>query len=143
MKPVTFDEYAAAITRLLPVACRNTGQSGRVAAVLLSIYDSENFHVPLVELGCLDEDLYQACITVIRGRIEVNLEPHRLIENGEKVFKRLYDRWPGLCVEERAKVRCRRCEGRGRVWSYNADENDEGTLCTDCNGTGRVCSCRQ
>ncbi|MFZ2950731.1 MAG: hypothetical protein WA003_14745 [Desulfuromonadaceae bacterium] len=142
MKPVTVDEYAAAITRLLPVARHDTGQSGRVAAVLLSIYNSDNFHVPLAELGCLDEDLYQDCITVIRGRIDVNLDPWRLIENGQKVFERLVDLWTGLRVEERAKVQCHRCDGRGRICSYS-DDDDEGTVCTYCNGTGRVCSCRQ
>lgn len=142
MKNVTFDEYAAAITRLLPVAHRDTGQSGKVAQALLSLYNSYNFHCALVVLGGLDENLYNDCLTAIRGRVEINLEPHDMIENGQQVFERLVDLWPGVRIEERAKVNCRLCDGRGLVFRHG-DYEDEGTVCTYCSGTGRVCSCRQ
>ena len=37
MKHVTFDEYASAITRLLPVAQRDTGQSGTGSACFMAL----------------------------------------------------------------------------------------------------------
>ncbi len=140
MKLITHEEYAAAILVLLPVAMRGTGQSGRCAQVLLSAYNGYDYHVSIPDLCGLDVDLYEAAITVIRGRCELLLEPHVLIQDGGRIFDELYDDWTNISVENRAKVWCGRCDGRGKIYSHYDDEI--GTTCPRCNGAGRVCRCQ-
>jgi hypothetical protein len=137
---VTINEYADAIVTLLPVAMRDTGQSGRCAQVLLSAYNGLEFHLSIPELSCLDKKLYEACINVIRGRAELRIEPHTLLKDGDRIFESLYDRWEGLQVKNRGKVDCPRCKGYGVVYSNSNDE--KGVPCEYCDRTGRVCRCK-
>jgi len=134
------EEYAAAVAKLVDLAQQGTG-GGRVAAqVVLSAYNGFDFQLDITDLGNLDRSNFEAAMTVIRGRYELSMEPQNVIANGEKIFARLWDRYSRLNVKNRGKVDCRRCDGRGALF---ADEDDEtGTPCKVCDGTGRVCECK-
>lgn len=140
MNTVSVDAYSNAIRKLLPVAMRDTGQSGRCAQVLLSAYNGYNFQLSIPDLVSLDEDLYEAAITVIRGRAELRIEPQVFIKDGDSIFEKLHDDWLGLHVENRGKVKCPRCAGRGHIYRNTAD--DESVPCAYCQETGRVCRCK-
>lgn len=136
---VTLQEYCEAVTALVPLA--NTGTSGgRVAAqVLLSAYNGDEFQLDISDLCCLSRDNYRAALTVIRGRVETNYEPHTLVENGENQFQALWDRWQAsLHVRERGKDICFDCHGQGKVYLNANDEDEECMIpCRSCGGKGR------
>lgn len=89
--------YSEAVTLLLNYALNQSGSGAEVAAqVLLSTYNSYNYHVPLVDLARLDEPGYRAALAVIRGRAETFNEPHTVIDNGQELFDRLEDLWRPL-----------------------------------------------
>ena len=141
MKKITVDNYADAVSKLVPVAKSDTGQSYRCAQVLLSAYNGGEFFLSIPELSGLDADLYDAAIMVIRGRSELRIEPHILIQNGKQIFYNLYDRWPNLRLENIGKVNCPVCRGRGVIYDDHDDEV-EATPCNYCKKTGRVCRCK-
>lgn len=137
---VTEELYMAAIYLLLKAAQRDSGQSGRCAQVLLSAFDGDDFQLSICALYWLDADLYNAAITVIRGRSELGLSPHRFVEDGDNVFENLCLRWQGLHVKNRGKVHCPHCDGRGVI--YRNFDDEEAVPCDYCEETGRVCRCK-
>jgi len=89
--------YSDAVKLLSEYALNQDGSGARIAAqVLLSTYNSYNYHVALVDLCSLDDKGYQAALAVIRGRAESFTEPHEVIDNGAAVFDRLETRWAHL-----------------------------------------------
>lgn len=132
--------YAEAVAKFVELAKQGTG-GGRVAAqVLLSAYNGYDFQTSIADLGSLDRENFETAMVIIRGRYETGREPHNVIANGSKVFRALWDKWILLHVKQRGKVDCPRCDGRGRV--YSSDSDDDGTPCAFCGGMGRVCECR-
>lgn len=132
--------YADAVAKFVELAQHRTG-GGRVAAqVLLSAYNGYDFQTDIAGLGNLDRENFETAMLIIRGRYETGKEPHQLVANGSKVFRALWDQWIFLHVKERAKLECPRCDGRGRI--YSSDSDDDGTPCKFCGGMGRVCECR-
>ena len=81
---------------------RNLGivRHNTAAQVLLSACDSNNFHLPIGNLGALDIDNFEAAIAVIRGRIEFGTRPNALIENGYEIFTKLMDVYSCLKVKD-------------------------------------------
>ena len=67
-------------------------------------------------------------------------DPNDIITDSDRRFTALREQWPGLLVTERAKVSCPSCEGRGII--YFDDNGDDSEQCTYCNGSGRVCRCK-
>lgn len=104
MDKITKEDYTKAVEILLPLAFDMSGASRVAAQVLLSAYDGACFQLDIVELGLLDEKRYQAALTVIRGRIELNTEPYTLVEDGSKKFQRLTDLWKGYHVKNRHQL---------------------------------------
>ncbi|SIR00130.1 DUF7673 family protein [Marinobacterium stanieri] len=89
--------YSASVKLLLDYALNQSGSGASTAAqVLLSTYNSYNYHVALVDLTLLDEKGYNAALSVIRGRAESRMEPHSVIENGDDLFEKLESRWRHL-----------------------------------------------
>ena len=89
-------EYKDAILRLLKLS-QSDSNAGEVAAqILLSTYNSYNWHAPLAWFCHLDAFNFDAAITVIKGRWSLHVEPHNVIQNGHAIFEDLKKRWPDL-----------------------------------------------
>lgn len=97
---ITMDDYREAIERLLRVV-RMKGTSGSRAAsiLLLSLYNGSEWRMDLTDLCLLSDEYYAAALNAIRGRKELMVEPHRVIENGDEIFSDLWDRWERLNVQ--------------------------------------------
>ncbi len=93
---VSESEYKDAILRLLKLAQDDSSASEVAAQVLLSTYNSYNWHAPLAWLCHLDALNFDAAITVIKGRWSLHAEPHNVIQNGDALFKDLKKRWSNL-----------------------------------------------
>lgn len=59
-------EGIPALHRLMVIARRDTGQSGRVAAFLLGLYNGNRFKFNLNDLRGLDMEIFDDCIKVLR-----------------------------------------------------------------------------
>jgi len=100
---ITIEEYATAVDLLSGIAQQDTSGSRAAAQVLLSAYNGENWQLDITDLGVLSSNYYEAALVVIRGRTELMIEPHTLIENGEAIFDRLWDLWQAFHVKNRGK----------------------------------------
>ncbi len=89
-------EYKDAILRLLKLAQSDSSASEVAAQILLSTYNSYNWHAPLAWFCHLDALNFDAAITVIKGRWSLHCEPHNAIQNGDALFNDLKKRWPNL-----------------------------------------------
>jgi|APLak6261667961_1056064.scaffolds.fasta_scaffold61030_1 predicted phosphatase len=99
LKPqLTKEDYAKAINTLLLIAQLGTGSSRPCAMVLLNAYNADAFHVDIVDLYRLDDKRYSAAIVAIRARVELHIEPHEVIDNGNAVFKDLWREWQDCCL---------------------------------------------
>jgi len=100
---VTDDDYTKAVEKLIAAVQMNTGQSRIAAQVLMSLYDSSEWHVGLVDLGCLDTNLFAAALIAIRGRIILGREPQNVIDDGDRRFARIWDNWQQYRIQERSQ----------------------------------------
>lgn len=98
---LTKADYAEAVELLLKLAQKDCGGSRVAAQVLLSTYNGDNWHCDLTDLCNLDAENYRAALIVIRGRVELNCEPQRLIPDGEAVFDALEEDWQAYHVKNR------------------------------------------
>ena len=83
-----------ALQRLYITACSDTGQSRKVASLLLGLYNGDRFPFDLTDLRGLDDALFEDCMAVLRmdGRI-CRLEVHNYFEKGSTKFERLASEW--------------------------------------------------
>ena len=94
--------YGEGVKTLMEYALNQSGSGAYAAAqVLLSTYNSYNYHMALVDLCNLDEQGYEAAMAVIRGRVEQFREPYLMIKNGQELFDRLEERWASLQTRHR------------------------------------------
>jgi hypothetical protein len=134
---MTEQEYCDAIMKLVPLAQGDTGGSRVAAQVLLSAYNGDDFQLDIVDLCNLDREHYQAALAVIRGRVELRIEPHNLLANGDQVFRELWDRWQRIHVTNRGLPDCYTCHGSGSVYEDPEDDtNSARKLCPKCGGKG-------
>lgn len=90
---ITRQRYAEAITLLVNTAQRDTGASRVAAQIVLSAYNGHAFQLDITELTNLDATHYAAALDVIRGRAELRIEPHTVIDNGDEIFQDLWQQW--------------------------------------------------
>lgn len=83
----------AALRRLLPIAQRDTGQSARVARVLLGLYNGHRFPLDLTSLRSLDYEILDDVLAVLRMDANARQEVHCYFEHGGLVFEKLADDW--------------------------------------------------
>ena len=135
--PVTLQTYTEAVVHLFNVTqMRGTSGARACARLLLSLYNTHEWHFDVSELSVLDYDNYVPAITALRGRFELMIEPQQVIENGDQHFSDLWERFIRYSVKEIWKPRCKTCDGHGRIYDEN-DENDyEGEECSFCEGKG-------
>ena len=111
------------------------GSSTSAAAqLLLSAFNGNEWHVDITTLCSFDPKHYQAALTMIRGRSELYIEPHSVVEDGQNKFTELWDKYYLLHVGNRNLSVCRSCDGDGNEWD---DETVIG-VCHRCGGAGRV-----
>jgi len=134
---MTKQDYAAAIIKLVPLAQGDTGGSRVAAQVLLSAYNGNDFQLDIVDLCGLDSGHYQAALAVIRGRVELREEPQNFVENGDEVFRDLWQQWQRLHVTNRGLPDCFTCHGSGSVYvDPDDDTNYDRKPCPKCGGKG-------
>lgn len=76
-----------ALLRLVAVAKRDTGQSGKVRRFLLGCYNGEAFPFDLTDLRGLDQDLFDDCLRVLRMDRFCSSEVHRRFPEGRDLFE--------------------------------------------------------
>jgi len=86
-------EGEAALRRLLPIAQGNTGQSERVARLLLACYNGYRFPMRLNNMRSLDYEIMDDCLAVLRMDANAYQEVHRYFDNGGNVFEQLAKDW--------------------------------------------------
>ena len=134
---MTKQDYAAAIIKLVPLAQGDTGGSRVAAQVLLSAYNGNDFQLDIVDLCRLDSGHYQAALAVIRGRVELREEPQNFVENGDEVFRDLWQQWQRLHVTNRGLPDCFTCHGSGSVYVDPDDDTKyDRKPCPKCGGKG-------
>lgn len=137
MERITSEQYAKSVVSLLKLARSNGGSStGAAAQVLLSAYNGRNWQVDLTDLCHFGSDHYQDALNVIRGRVELSMEPHSVIADGNSHFRELWDDWYLLHVGNRNLTICRRCGGDGKQWDSEGEQVIG--VCTLCAGAGRL-----
>ncbi|ORJ61341.1 DUF7673 family protein [Geothermobacter hydrogeniphilus] len=99
---ISVEEYAGAVEKLVPIALQDTSGSRAAAQVLLSAYNGSEWQLDVTDLCVLDHEHYHAALAVIRGRVELLIEPHKLIHDGDSIFHRIWDLWEYLHVGNRA-----------------------------------------
>ena len=140
---VSLQEYAAAVAVLVGVAQQGTSGGRAAAQVLLSAYNGSEWQLDVTDLNSLDRKNFEAAMTVIRERHDTWTEPHSVIQNGSRIFDGLWKKWFRLHVTERGKIDCPSCDGRGLIFRNRDDDDEEGTPCKRCQGSGRVCRCQK
>ena len=92
-RPAIEREGVAALRRLLPVAQRDTGQSGVVARFLLNLYNGDRFPFDNTDLRRLDAELVDDCLAVLRMDVCPAREVHTYFENGSAIWEQLARDW--------------------------------------------------
>lgn len=87
-----------ALRRLLPIALGDTGQSNRVARLLLGCYNGRRFPFDLCSLRSLDYEIMNDCLAVLRMGANAFQEVHCYFDKGGKIFETLAKRVE--CFEE-------------------------------------------
>ena len=82
-----------ALKRLLPIAQRDSGQSGVIGRFLLGLYNGQAHRFDLTELRRLDPALFDACLSVLRMDYAPKQEVHEYFENGDAIWQDLSKRW--------------------------------------------------
>lgn len=83
----------AALRRLLPIARGCTGQSERVARILLGLYNGPRFPLDLTNLRSLDYPVMEDVIAVLRMDANALQEVHCYFEDGGRIFEQLAADW--------------------------------------------------
>lgn len=82
-----------ALHRLVPVAQRDTGQSGVVGRFLLGLYNGQSYPFDLTELRRLDVGLFDDCLAVLRLDNTPEQEVHEYLPRGESIWAEFRERW--------------------------------------------------
>lgn len=101
---VTYEEYATAIIHLLKLAQTDSGGGLYASQVLLSLYNGSEFHVDLARVACnLDSDHLNSVMVAIKGRGQLMIEPHNVVQDGDEHFGDLWRQCESLNVHKRYK----------------------------------------
>lgn len=91
--PQIYIDGAASLVRLMKIAQRDTGQSRRVAAFLLGLYNGARFRFDLTDLRGLDIDIFDDCMRVLQMDFVPRQEVHDYFLFGDHVFEQLANDW--------------------------------------------------
>ncbi len=79
----------SALSRLLTIAMGHSGQSRRVAAVLLGCYNGQRFPLDLTNLGGLDSQILDDVLAVLRMEANAWPEVHCYFERCGLIFEKM------------------------------------------------------
>lgn len=83
-----------ALQHLLKVAQGDTGQCRIIARFLLGLYNDNRFPFPLTDLRCIDTELFEDCMTVLRMDARAcQKEVHCYFEDGGRIWEKLASDW--------------------------------------------------
>lgn len=82
-----------ALARLLNVARGHSGQCRIVAEFLLSLYNGNRFKFDLTDFRCLDRELFDDCLEVLKLDYHPVREVHCYFKNGGKIWEALAEDW--------------------------------------------------
>lgn len=91
--PKIREEGVAALTRLLNIARGHSGQCRRVATFLLSLYNGTRFKMDLTDFRCLDREIFDDCLAVLRMDNQPQQEVHCYFKNGGRIWEQLAKDW--------------------------------------------------
>ena len=83
----------AALERLVKVAQGHSGQSRYIARFLLGCYNGSRFPFDLTDFRCIDRQLFNDYLFVLRMDFQPEKEVHEYIDNGSEVFEHLAIEW--------------------------------------------------
>lgn len=93
MEKISKEMYQQGVETLLQVAPLDCS-GGRVAVqVLLAAYNSYDYKLDIAELSLLPMRQYCAALAVIRGRVELGIEPQDMVPGGLDRFEALCEIW--------------------------------------------------
>ncbi|WP_448215276.1 DUF7673 family protein [Endozoicomonas sp. 2B-B] len=130
-------KYATSVKALADLALNHGGGYARCAAqVLLSAYNGQDWQLDVTDLCELDNQNMIYAMNVLSLRRSVWEEPQYMIENGDKIFQSIAERWKRYRIDNRYKRDCRDCyaSGEQEVWDDNTDELIGTRTCSTCNG---------
>lgn len=83
-----------ALRRLYEVAQGDSGQCGRIARFLLSLYNGSRFPFDLTDFRSLDDELYDDCMRVLRMDARAcKKEVHCYFDNGSARWEQMAEDW--------------------------------------------------
>jgi hypothetical protein len=97
-RPAIELEGKAALERLFKVAQGDSGQCRHIAKFLLGLYNGGRFPFDLTDLRCIDTELFDDCVALLKMDAQPRQEVHRYFENGGKRFEQLAKDWNVLDV---------------------------------------------
>lgn len=92
----------AALRRLMSIARGNTGQCRHVAAFLLGLYNGNRFKFDLTELRCVDGEIFDDCMLVLKMDFQPIKEVHMYFPERNALFEQLAIEWR---IPDRLKLR--------------------------------------
>lgn len=91
--PKIREEGVAALTRLLKIAQGHSGQCRHVAAFLLSLYNGRRFKMDLTDFRCVDREIFDDCMAVLKMDNQPAQEVHTYFKNGGRIWEQLATDW--------------------------------------------------
>lgn len=86
-------EGVEALTRLLKIALGHSGQCRIVAMFLLSLYNGNRFKMDLTDFRCLDREIFEDCLAVLKMDKRPAQEVHTYFKNGGQIWEKLAKDW--------------------------------------------------
>lgn len=82
-----------ALSRLVVIAQRDTGQGRIVGRFLLGLYNGPEYPFHLTDLRALDQEIHSDCMAVLMMDWAPEREVHELIDNGPRIWAELARMW--------------------------------------------------
>lgn len=93
MNTATLPPGVAALKRLLDIAHGHSGQCKYVAGFLLGLYNGTRFKFDLTDFRCLDQEIFDDCIEVLKMDSRPVQEVHLYFKNGGAIWESLAKDW--------------------------------------------------
>jgi hypothetical protein len=97
------EQGVASLKRLYEVAQGHSGQCRYIAEFLAGVYNGSRFPFDLTNLRCLDPELVEHCLAVLRMDARCEGEVHTYFEDGGRLWAEMIERWGILDLEERGR----------------------------------------
>jgi hypothetical protein len=89
----TLPPGVAALARLLNIARGHAGQGRHVAAFLLGLYNGNRFKFDLTDFRCLDREIFEDCLEVLKLDNCPVQEVHLYFKDGGRIWEQLATDW--------------------------------------------------